>query len=78
VGKQILFFSLQTANPQFLGLIPQTANSSNFLGIPVRKSQVRKFAWKKAVFPIFYTFARILWTMKCYEIQKLKSTLKFE
>jgi hypothetical protein len=39
VGKQTFVKSPQMANPQILGLIPLSAN---FLGVPVRKWQIRK------------------------------------
>jgi hypothetical protein len=76
VGTQILFLLPQIANPQTLGLIPHSeirkflryastyanCKSENCL-VPVHKSQIRKFARKKAVFLIqiifFFTFVVI-------------------
>ncbi len=39
---QTYFVSAQISNPQILGLILQS-QSANFWGVPVRKSQIRKF-----------------------------------
>jgi hypothetical protein len=44
VGKQTFFRCPQIANLQILGLIP-LSQSANFLGMPVRKLQIRKFLW---------------------------------
>jgi hypothetical protein len=41
VGRQTFFVSSQIANPQILGLIPH--KSANFLGVPVRKTQIRNY-----------------------------------
>ncbi len=41
-GRKIFSASPQIANPQILGLLPQS-QISNFWGVPIRKSQIRKF-----------------------------------